>query len=76
MSTPDDQLLTSDQAAAILGLQVNTLEIWRFRGQGPRFLKLGTRKQSPVRYKRSDVESWLAQRTFASTSAYSAIASS
>lgn len=66
-----DELLTSEQTAAILGLKPNCLEIWRFRGQGPKFIKLGTKKQSPVRYKRSEVEAWLETNTFASTSDHS-----
>ena len=67
-----DELLTNEQTASLLGLKPNCLDIWRFRGQGPRFIKLGTKKQSPVRYRRSDVEAWLESNRFASTSAYQA----
>ena len=76
MSSPHDalsELLTTDQVAAILGLKRNTLEIYRLRGGNlsPPFIKLSPSKRAPVRYRRSDVEAWIAQRTFDSTSAYS-----
>ncbi len=72
MTLTSDELLTSEQTAALLGLKPKCLDVWRLRGQGPTFIKLGTKKQSPVRYKRSDVEGWLEANSFASTSAYSA----
>lgn len=72
MSVHVDEALSSAQAAAMIGVRPTTLEIWRCKGKGPRFVKLGTAKQAPVVYARSEVASWLQQRTFASTSAYSA----
>jgi len=74
MSNPDN-LLDNEQTAALLGIKPNTLEIWRGKSKGPTFLKLGDTPQSPVRYLRSDVIEWLRQRSFASTSAYSAASS-
>lgn len=71
MSDQDD-LLTSAETAALLGIKVNTLEIWRSKGNGPAFLKLGNAPQAPVRYLRSRVIEWLEKRLYASTSAYSA----
>lgn len=71
MSALSNELLSTDQAAAFLGLKPNTLEIWRVRGQGPRFLKLGTKVRSRVRYRRSELEAWLGSE-LASTSAFSA----
>jgi hypothetical protein len=41
-----------------------TLEGWRLRGGGPRFLKIGRR----VIYRRRDLDNWLAARERASTS--------
>lgn len=67
-----DDLLTSAETAALLGIKPNTLEIWRTKGHGPAFLKLGTAPQAPVRYRRSEVMEWLEQRLYASTSAYTA----
>ncbi|QZP07091.1 helix-turn-helix domain-containing protein [Caenibius sp. WL] len=71
MSEQDD-LLTSAETAALLGIKTNTLEIWRTKGHGPAFLKLGTAPQAPVRYRPSEVTAWLEQRLYASTSAYTA----
>ncbi len=70
MSNPDD-LLDNEQTAALLGIKPNTLEIWRCRGRGPNFVKMGDTPQAPVRYQRSVLMDWLARRSFASTSAYS-----
>lgn len=73
MSTMVDltELLDNEQTAAMLGIKPNTLEIWRLKGKGPRFVKLGFTKQSPVRYEQSEVTRWLREQSFASTSAYS-----
>ncbi len=63
---PDD-LLTTKQVAAWLGMGAVTLEIWRCRGEGPPFIKLTPRM---VRYQRGGVLNWLAQREHASTAKY------
>ena len=49
--SPGD-LLDEREAAAILGASVQTLRNWRWRGEGPRFRKLGLRL---VRYLRADL---------------------
>jgi predicted DNA-binding transcriptional regulator AlpA len=69
-------LLTNEEAAALLGIKPNTLEIWRCKSRGPRFIKLGREKQSPIRYRSEDVAEWIDQQSFASTSAYSPAAQS
>jgi hypothetical protein len=69
MSTPID-LVSSNEAAAMLGLKPISLRIWRLKGKGPRFYKLHSSKQAPVHYSRAEIQSWLAERAFASTSAY------
>lgn len=66
------EALSSAQAAAMLGIKPTTLEIWRCQGKGPRFVKLGNAKQAPVVYSREEVQRWMEERTFASTSGYSA----
>lgn len=66
-----NELLTSAETAALLSIKTNTLEIWRNKGKGPAFVKLGEAPQAPVRYVRSVVLDWLAKRSFGSTSAYS-----
>lgn len=72
MSFQVDEALSSAQAAAMIGVRPTTLEIWRCKGKGPSFRKLGSAKQAAVIYARSEVERWLTERTFNSTSAYSA----
>jgi hypothetical protein len=67
-----DDLLDNEQTAALLGIRPNTLEIWRHKGKGPKFLKLGDTPQAPVRYLRSQVTEWLAGKSFSSTSAFTA----
>ncbi|AVP34222.1 hypothetical protein C6W84_09505 [Acinetobacter baumannii] len=34
-------LLTTKEAASLLGFKKNTLEIWRTKGKGPQFIKVG-----------------------------------
>lgn len=65
-----DDLLSNEQTAAILGLKPNTLEIWRCKGKGPAFIKLGAHPSSPIRYQRSRVMAWLDAHLHASTSSY------
>ena len=52
------------EAAAFLGLSPRTLDRYRVTGQGPAFHKFGTR----VRYARTDLEDWAAERRRTSTS--------
>ncbi len=59
-----DQLLTTDQLAAELGLHTVTIAAWRMHdGKGPAYVKVG----SAVRYRRSDVDAWLDAQTRTST---------
>lgn len=53
------ELLAPEQVAEILQVHTSTLERWRFTGHGPSFLKLGSSRRSPIRYRRQDVEDWL-----------------
>lgn len=64
------KLLTSTETAEMLGIMPNTLEIWRTKGKGPRFLKMGPQKQAPVRYAEADVMVWINERTCSNTSQY------
>lgn len=54
-----DHLLTTAQLAQQLSVSVETVRWWRKRGSGPRAIKLGRH----VRYRDSDVQVWLAERT-------------
>lgn len=64
-NTPADvpeKLLTTDDVAAWLGIQRCTLEKARSTrlGDFPPFIRIGR----VVRYRRSDIEAWLRQRSF------------
>ena len=56
--------LTTKQAAARLTLSPNTLEVWRVRGKGPRYVKLGR----AVRYRESDLDEFVEKGTRGNTS--------
>lgn len=58
-------LLTPRQVAKQLGVTCNTLEAWRIRGGGPKFVRVSKRC---IRYRRQDVESWIEERIRSSTS--------
>lgn len=58
------ELLDTKAAAALVHLSPVTLERFRLTGEGPRFAKLG----KAVRYRRSDLEEWVAARVIGSTS--------
>jgi predicted DNA-binding transcriptional regulator AlpA len=51
-----DLMLTTEQVAAWIGFEVETLRVWRRRGVGPRFVQLSHRD---FRYRVSDVNAWL-----------------
>ena len=56
-------LLTTKEAARLLGLAPKTLENLRSRGGGPRYAKIGNR----VRYRPADLDDWISERMRAST---------
>lgn len=56
--------MTTKQAAQALGIKPGTLEIWRVRGDGPAYMKIGR----AVRYRRDDLEAFLSQARRGSTS--------
>jgi predicted DNA-binding transcriptional regulator AlpA len=58
------RLITEREAAEQLALSVKTLRNWRFLGRGPPHLKVGRL----VRYRLSDLKSWLKTCERASTS--------
>ena len=51
--------LNTIEAAAYLGLQPNTLEVWRCKHKGPRSSKIGSR----VLYDMADLEEFFSDRT-------------
>jgi hypothetical protein len=67
-----DDLITNKEAASLLKIRPNTLEIWRHQGRGPEYLKLGDAANATVRYLRSEVVKWAAEQAYRSTSAHAA----
>jgi predicted DNA-binding transcriptional regulator AlpA len=63
------RLLNTREAADLLGIQPDTLKLWRHQGKGPKFVKKGESPQASVGYESYDVEAWKAERKFESTSA-------
>jgi excisionase family DNA binding protein len=57
-------MLDRQPAADYLGLSVPTLDRKRVNGDGPPYVKIGSR----VRYRRADLDAWLSQRIVTSTS--------
>lgn len=57
------QALTQRQLAARWQISPRTLEQWRWRGIGPRYLKIGARVVYPLAF----VEAWEADRVHVST---------
>jgi excisionase family DNA binding protein len=58
------QLLNQSEAAKLLRLSTRTMERFRLQGVGPSYVKCGR----SVRYRQSDLETWIAARVVASTS--------
>jgi excisionase family DNA binding protein len=55
-----DEFLGTKDAARVLGVQPGTLEVWRSSGRYDLpFIKVGR----CVRYRRADLDHWLASRT-------------
>jgi len=65
-STSASAFLSAKQAARLLDLHPNTLCKWRISGAGPRYVKAGR----TVKYRLSDIEIWLGNRTFSHTAEY------
>jgi predicted DNA-binding transcriptional regulator AlpA len=57
----NDELLTTQQVAAILQFKEQSLANMRRRGTGPRFIKLGSSAKAQVRYPRLALDAWLAE---------------
>lgn len=58
LSRPPIEYVDNDGAAAFLGLQPATLEIWRSRAEGPTYVKVGKR----VMYALTDLREWMEAR--------------
>ncbi|UQE74698.1 helix-turn-helix domain-containing protein [Gordonia sp. PP30] len=61
--TETDSLLSTLSAAAYIGMTPGTLRAWRKQGTGPAYVKTGDDDRAAVRYRRSDLDRWLDDRT-------------
>jgi excisionase family DNA binding protein len=62
------RLLTTAQAAAYIGVTQKTLQNWRTQGKSPAYIRLGDGgPQGRCLYRLSDLDAWLAARTFRNT---------
>ena len=57
------QLLDTQETAALLSVEPDTLSHWRYRGGGPKFVKIGR----SVRYRRMDLLAFIEMNTFGSS---------
>ena len=48
-------MLTTEEAAAIVGVRPSSLSTWRYRSTGPRAFKVG----GQWRYRESDLHTWM-----------------
>ena len=57
--TQGERAITEIEAAAMLGLSVATLRMWRHRGRGPTFVRFGR----AVRYLTSELDDFVRRST-------------
>lgn len=67
MSNAPPTLLTTIEAAKIVRLSPAKLQQLRFKGGGPRYMKVGRGNSARVLYSMDDLKEWMGQ-TFGSTS--------
>ena len=68
MTTDKQTLLTPEQVGQRYGMATSTLAKMRLSGSGPVFVKLGRR----VLYRQDDLDTWVSENRFRSTSEYDA----
>jgi len=61
------RLINEKAAAAFLGYSVRALQNWRYRGGGPKFVKISQRS---VRYRRKELIQWAEENIVSSTAEY------
>ena len=63
-----DELLTKGQTAEILHVTPKTLENWRGKGAGPKFVRIGGNKRGRIFYPKEQISAYLKSAVRASTS--------
>jgi excisionase family DNA binding protein len=64
MVHPSQDILTETEASTVLSVSVRTLQAWRLRGGGPKYLKFGR----SVRYRRDELQAFIEAASRAHTS--------
>ena len=59
-------IITEEEAAALLRVKQFTMRKWRREGGGPRFIRCGGRL---IRYIKTDIDDWLSKISFSSHAA-------
>jgi excisionase family DNA binding protein len=59
MVTEQQPTLTPKNAAKYLGISEGALRLWRSEGKGPRHFRAG---EKLVRYRRTDLDTWIESR--------------
>lgn len=70
--TRSDALITSEEAALLLGLKEETLHRWRVLKKGPDFVRVSPRA---VRYRRSAIEKFIQDRSVTSNTRVASLGS-
>ncbi len=65
LTNNDKTLLTERDAADFLGVTSRCLQAWRYRGGGPKFVRISSRC---IRYRQSDLREWTEARLRSDTS--------
>lgn len=60
-----DRLINENEAAQFIGFTIRALQGWRFKGGGPKFVKVSARS---IRYRRRDLIEWAEARLCSHTS--------
>lgn len=58
------ELLTTDEVAELIRVDISTLKRWRAAGKGPSYIRIGEDK---ILYRRATIETWLDERTVRTT---------
>ena len=62
----NDTLMTTAEAASVLGIKAATLRKWRHLGRGPCFVRYGSGSGGRCYYRVRDINQWVDERTFRS----------
>ena len=62
--TDDDKLVDEQFVAEYYGVSTRTVKTWRYRGSGPRYIRVAPQK---VKYRWGDIRAYNAEESFSST---------